>query len=945
MDTTLARLKVGQLLDGRYRVDARIARGGMATVYLGTDTRLERTVALKIAHPELAHDADFVRRFIAEARSAARLSSPNVVAVYDQGAEGDILFLAMEYVPGRTLRELLTERGKLGPGEALDIIEGVLTGLAAAHAAGVVHRDVKPENVLITPGHAVKVADFGLARAAAAASHTKTGTIIGTAAYLAPEQVSRSTSDSRTDVYAAGVMLFELLTGSQPHTGETPLAVAYKHVNEVVPAPSGVTPGLPAALDALVALATSRNPDLRPADAGQFLQEITEVRRGLPVTRARAADLPAGAGPGGGFEPGFPPALPAAGLSAPGRSVPGLPAAGVTGPGWPAVSPAGPGRLAAGPHGAPAQDPAGDQAGQAAREQARPPRLPRRQAHRHGMIPDGLIPDGLIRPGRAHHGRIRHGRTSRQCPAGNRRPARWPGPRRHRATQASRCPARRPCLAPPQNPVASHSAARRPSPAGRLRRQLVAARGGDSGRPAPGAGRPAIRRAASQPGPGAASPGGQPPEGWPADPGAAAASMPGPGGESFPWPRSPGRHRPIRRSTRRLRCPPGQRPRRPPRPGAASAGMAGAAAQGRGHPARGDQRTAAPARGDQRQLADPDRSLNHTLIVADQGFVPGHDDQPLTGRVHGPAGYVRRREPGLQRWLFSRRLAYLALAAAVMLVLGLMTWWVTDGQFVTIPRVGTMTKATARTELRNLGFAVKTGHGVHRNGIPRGEVVRTVPAVGARAHRGSLVTLIPSLGPVLVRVPSVTGLKLADAAAALRRAGLTPGKVTSATSSTIPLGVVISTNPVAGLSWPQTKPVAIVQSSGLPLPNLVGQQESAAQGQAQQDGFQLNPQQDTNSDQPAGTITAQSPRPGTSITPGEVVTIKVSTGPQLVAIPNVDGQNERQATATLTAAGFGVNVDQVGPGHRVFNFSPTGQAPKGSTITIFVGFGGFGNLP
>src|SRR6266571_2774599 len=310
MDTTLAHLQVGQLLDGRYRVDARIARGGMATVYLGTDTRLERTVALKSAHVELSHDVDFVRRFIDEARSVARLSSPNVVAVYDQGAEGDILFLAMEYVPGRTLRELLAERGRLSPREALDIIEGVLVGLAAAHAAGIVHRDVKPENVLITEGHAVKVADFGLARAAAKASHTKTGMIIGTAAY------------------AAGVMLFELLTGTQPHTGETPLAVAHKHVNEVVPAPSSIAPGLPPSLDALVALATSRNPDLRPADAGQFLHAITEVRRGLPIAGMQAAGRPAGpAGEHGhGFGPGSPvPGSPAAGLSAA-----GLPAAGLS---------------------------------------------------------------------------------------------------------------------------------------------------------------------------------------------------------------------------------------------------------------------------------------------------------------------------------------------------------------------------------------------------------------------------------------------------------------------------------------------------------------------------------------------------------------------------------------------------------------------------------------
>lgn len=340
------------------------------------------------------------------------------------------------------------------------------------------------------------------------------------------------------------------------------------------------------------------------------------------------------------------------------------------------------------------------------------------------------------------------------------------------------------------------------------------------------------------------------------------------------------------------------------------------------------------------RLAEPDNGMNHTLVVAGAALIPDADDQPLTGRVHSPAGYSRRREPGLQRWLFSRRLAYLSLAVAVVLVLGLMAWWVTDGQFVTVPRVGTMTKATARTELQNLGFKVRTGRGVHSNAIPRGEVIRTEPAIGARAHRGSLVTLVPSLGPVRVRVPSVTGLKLADAEAALRRAGLSPGKVTSAPSLTIPLGVVISTKPVAGLSWPQTKPVAIVQSDGIPLPDLVGQQQSAAQQQAQQDGFQLNPQQDKNSDQPAGTITGQSPRPGTPITAGEVVTIQVSAGPQLVSIPSVRGQNVGQAIAALTSAGFHVSVDHVGPGHRVFAYNPTGQAPKGSTITIFVGFGG-----
>ena len=337
--------------------------------------------------------------------------------------------------------------------------------------------------------------------------------------------------------------------------------------------------------------------------------------------------------------------------------------------------------------------------------------------------------------------------------------------------------------------------------------------------------------------------------------------------------------------------------------------------------------------------ADQQAGTNYTLIVPGFGTDEGYGHGPLSGRLLQASGYGRRPEPRLQRWLFSRRLAYIAAALAVILILGLVTWWVTEGQYVTVPRVGGLTKATATTELRNIGFNVRIGHGLHSDAVPRGEIVRTDPAIGSRAKRGSEVSLIPSLGPVLIQVPSVTGLKLADAEAALRKAGLTPGKVTSGTSSTIPLGVVISTDPIAGQSWPQTRPVAIVQSSGPPLPNLVGQQESAAQQKAQQYGFQVNPEQNTKSDQPAGTITSQSPQPGTPITPGEVVTIRVSAGPQMVKIPNVDGLFEQQAASVLMAAGFQVNANTVGPGHRVYNYSPSGQAPKGSTITIFVGFG------
>ena len=189
MDATLADPLVGQLLDGRYRVSGRIARGGMATVYQALDTRLERTVALKVMHPGLAEDSEFVARFIREAKSAARLSHPNVVAVFDQGTDGGRVFLTMEYVAGRTLRDLLHERGRLSPGETFDILEPVLAALGAAHEANLVHRDVKPENVLIADDGRIKVADFGLARAASTAANTATttGVLIGTVAYLSPE--------------------------------------------------------------------------------------------------------------------------------------------------------------------------------------------------------------------------------------------------------------------------------------------------------------------------------------------------------------------------------------------------------------------------------------------------------------------------------------------------------------------------------------------------------------------------------------------------------------------------------------------------------------------------------------------------------------------------------------------------------------------------------------
>jgi eukaryotic-like serine/threonine-protein kinase len=693
MDTTLAGQPAGQLLDGRYRVTSSIAHGGMATVYLGVDTRLDRTVAIKIMHAELAADEDFAARFVREARSVAQLSHPNVVAVYDQGSDGGHLYLAMEYVPGRTLRQLLNERGMLTPRESLDIIESVLAGLAAAHQAGIVHRDVKPENVLLAEDGRVKVADFGLARSMSGTNHTKTGVLMGTVAYLAPEQVTGNVSDARCDVYAAGVMLFELLAGQQPHTGESALAVAYKHVNETVPPPSSVQPGLPHALDAVVALATSRDAGLRPADAGQFLDAVRGVRRGQPIPWPPTVRPPGGARP---FAPGAPLPAPA------------------------------------------------------------------------GAMPPGYRPSGYRPPGSG--------------PAG----------------------------------------------------------------PAP---------------PGAMPPGYRPPGFEPAGPTPPGAMLPG-------------------------SMPPGSMPSGATEPGPA----------------------------------------HQTLIVP---------------RDHG--SHHAPREPRLQRWLFSRRLAYLVLAVIAAGLIGFVAWWQLAGRYQTVPQVTRLTVITARSQLRGMGFTVKTSAPRLDNRLAKGEVIATQPAAGARVHRGSTVELIPSAGPRMIGVPQVTGQSLADAQATLRQAGLTPGQVASQVSATIPAGIVISTSPAAGASQPQPEPVKITVSAGPPLPNFVGQQQSVAQQWAGANGVSLNVQPTPGSNQPQGTITRQSPAPNTPVSKGQVITVYVSPGPPNVAIPNVDGEGVLRAYHRLQALGFQVTTQQAGPfGRTVFNYSPSGQAPKGSTITIYYGLPSFG---
>jgi serine/threonine-protein kinase len=674
MDDTLADPLAGRLLDGRYAVTARIAHGGMATVYLAMDTRLDREVALKVMHAELARDEDFVRRFIGEAKSVARLSHQNVVAVFDQGADGPFLYLAMEYVPGRTLKEMLRDKGWFPPATALDIMAGVLEGLAAAHASGIVHRDVKPENVLVTADGRVKVADFGLARAYAAAGHTRTGLLIGTVGYVPPEQVTGGSTGPRSDVYSAGVMLFELLTGRLPFGGDSPLAVAYQHVNADVPAPSALMPGIPAAIDQLVLAAASRDPARRPADAGEFGRAVRGVRDGLPESNGLAGVMGAG--------------------------VQGLAEAPWLDLGTPAAT-----------------------NGWWARTGALPPA------------------DG----------------------------------------------------------------------AGTEQRAQGTAGGSGTGQ----------------------------------------------------------------LLTSRLDV------------GQAATGPFG------------------------------DDGGSHTLVV------PREDG----GRYRG------RREPFLQRWLFSPRLLVVVLILALGIGLGLGGWWLTSGRYGSVPQVSGDSVAAASTVLKTDGFKVALGGRVHSNQVPEGMVVGTSPS--GRVPKGSVIKLLVSAGPFTSVVPSVNGLTLGQAQAALQRQHLSssPQQV----ASDAPVGTVIGTKPPAGTTVPQTRTITVLVAAGPPLPDFAGQSVDQAQAWASQHGANLVQRQDTNSQQPPGTITGQEPAPGTIFRKGDTVTVNVSTGPAIVNVPDVIGLSVEQATQQLQAAGFHVVVNRFSPIDRVFDFSPVGQAPRGSTVTIDAG--------
>lgn len=283
-------VSAGSLLDRRYRIDAPIARGGMSTVYRALDTRLDRPVAVKIMDPKFAADPQFVARFEFEARAVARLNNPGLVAVYDHGRDGEYAFLVMELVEGGTLRELLRERGPMPPHAAAAVIRPVLDALGTAHRAGLVHRDVKPENILISDYGDVKIADFGLVRAVAASNATSSSVILGTAAYLSPEQVTTGSANAGSDVYGVGVVLFELLTGRTPFSGDTSLSIAYQRIDNDVARPSSLISGVPHEFDELVSRATNRDPASRFQNADEMARALRAVcaRLELPAYRVPA---------------------------------------------------------------------------------------------------------------------------------------------------------------------------------------------------------------------------------------------------------------------------------------------------------------------------------------------------------------------------------------------------------------------------------------------------------------------------------------------------------------------------------------------------------------------------------------------------------------------------------------------------------------------------------
>src|SRR6201986_4057514 len=290
------------LIDGRYKVLSKLGSGGMADVFLAEDQQLSRKVPLKLLHERFAADPDFVERFRREAQAAAGLQHPNVVGVYDRGRYEDTYYIAMEYLPGRTLKQLIRDEAPLEPIRAIDITLQVLKAARFAHRRGVIHRDLKPHNVIVDDGDQTKVTDFGIARAGAS-DMTETGSIMGTAQYLSPEQAQGHAVSETSDLYSIGIVLFEMLTGRVPFDGDSAVAIALKHVSEAPTPPSQLNTAIPSALEQVVLWSLNKDQADRPADADQFIMALEQVRDSLAASSGEITASMRALSSGGGLVP------------------------------------------------------------------------------------------------------------------------------------------------------------------------------------------------------------------------------------------------------------------------------------------------------------------------------------------------------------------------------------------------------------------------------------------------------------------------------------------------------------------------------------------------------------------------------------------------------------------------------------------------------------------
>ncbi len=717
---------VGRVLDGRYRIDSRIARGGMAAVYLAHDTRLDRTVAVKVMHPGMAEDPSFVERFVREARAAAQLTHPHVVAVHDQGDDNGTLFLAMEYVPGPTLRDVIREQSPMAPLDAMLQVEPILSALSAAHRAGLVHRDVKPENVLIAPGapgepSVAKVADFGLAKAVnTATQHTATGVVIGSVSYLAPELVVKGRADERVDVYAVGVVIFELLTGRRPHEGESPIQIAYAHVHSDVPAPSSLVPGIPGYVDALVARACARDTDQRPADATVLLHHVRRVAQALREGVSHDEDL----------EADLRPHAPLAPLDV------------------------------------------------------------EVEAERSGIQE---VED----------------------------------------TEAERLRV----LVAPAAPATADARAHASEDTDSIRTGPV-----------------------------------------------------GLAGDGFY----------------------DQEADRVPLDGSEHTQQI----------ATGDWQAAPRVRRLPSPTADGTRA---DALVAEDRYVPDRPDEDDVHQARRP-----RRGP-----------LTLTLALVLAVAVGVAAWWFGVGRYETTPSVLEMSRTEATGVLEDAGFSVEVGEPAYSEDVPKGEVMDTDPAPGAKVVGGGSVALVLSLGPERYEVPALTGSTPDEAGASLEELKLELGRETEKFHDTVPKGKVVSSDPDTGTVVKPGTVVNVVVSKGrepVTLTDFTGKKASSARKALSREGLGVKVEEKFSDDVDEGLVMAQNPKSGT-LYKGDEVSLVVSKGPELVSVPDVRRQGLDEAKKRLEALGFKVATKKSSLylGLQYVAGSDPGagkKAPKGSTITL-----------